>query len=188
MNGQHDCHAISIVRLGSGAVEKAILRQIDDIFFEASSVKAFASDDLRAEFRERWLGRFLRLYPGHAFLALDREQAVVGYVIGCLDDPAQMPLFEDIGYFPAFADLTCAYPAHLHVNVAAGRRSGGIGGRLVEAFAAHAFASGAPGVHVVTGEGARNVGFYNRSGFRPLRSLSHNGKPVVFLGRRAVPT
>ena len=156
---------------------------IDAVFFEASNVKTFASDQARAEFRERWLGRYL-VHDRHlAFVALSKSGEVLGYVAGSLDDPAQAARFSDIGYFAAFKDLTRCYPAHLHVNLRAIARNAGLGSALVAGFVAEAEAAGVPGVHVVTGRGARNIAFYNRNGFLEAGSDGDNGRAVVFLAR-----
>lgn len=158
---------------------------IDRVFFVSSSVQDFASEDERARFRDRWLGRYLRHDPRQAFVALDRKGEAVGYVVGSTLDPAKERRFADIAYFQPWAHLTAQYPAHLHINVAPDWRSSGLGHRLIEAFAADAKAAGAPGVHVVTGEGMRNVGFYLRNGFGHLATLEQPGRgAVVFLGRR----
>ncbi len=55
---------------------------------------------------------------------------------------------------------------------------------MVEAFAAHAKAHGCPGIHVVTGAGMRNVGFYVRNGFEPIAEAPWNGRQVMLLGRK----
>jgi hypothetical protein len=55
---------------------------------------------------------------------------------------------------------------------------------MVEAFCAYAIAAGAPGVHVVTGAGMRNVGFYERLGFAEIVRFDWSGRPLVMLGRR----
>lgn len=157
---------------------------LDAIFFGASGVQSFPSDAERREFRDRWLGRYLRHDPRWAYMALDREGSAVGYVIGAIDDPAKAARFADIPYFQPWAHLTAEYPAHLHINVAPEWRSAGLGARLIEAFAADAKAAGAPGLHVVTGEGMRNIGFYERNGFGHLATLEQSGKRRVFLGRR----
>ena len=75
------------------------------------------------------------------------------------------------------------YPAHLHINLGPAFRSRGIGARLIEAFAAVARARGAPGMHVVTGEGMRNVRFYQRCGFVEAGRTTWNGRPIIFLAR-----
>ena len=140
-------------------------------------------DTVRAAFRERWLGRHLEHFPDCTFLAVDTTESVLGYVVGALDDPAKDPRFDDIAYFRDFAHLTNRFPAHLHINLAVGARNRGIGGRLIEAFCANARASGAPGVHVVTGETSRNRPFYARTGFEPQATLGPAGRGAVFLAR-----
>lgn len=157
-------------------------REIDGIFFESSNTKSFASEEARAAFRERWLGRYFRRDPAFAYLARKEDGAVVGYLVGALDDPAKSQRFADIGYFAALGLHTQRFPAHLHVNVASGFRNRGIGGRLIEDFAKDAKASGAPGMHVVTSAGAANVAFYNRNGFTEVARAGENGD-LVFLGR-----
>jgi GNAT superfamily N-acetyltransferase len=156
---------------------------IDAIFFEASATKTFASEDERSAFRERWLGRYLTHFPAQAYLALATDGDVAGYLVGSLDDPALNPLFADIGYFKDFATLTADYPAQLHINLAPTWRGQGIGTRLLEAFESDARSAGSKGVHVVTGRGMRNVGFYLANGFREKGALSTNGRDLVFLAR-----
>jgi GNAT superfamily N-acetyltransferase len=189
---QHGTSAASTVRILSlrsleqelgGLIDAARLAQIDAIFFAASNTQQFADQEERKAFRERWLGRYLDRYRDHVFLALDPEARPIGYLVGCLDDPAHQPLFSDIGYFAILSDLTGRYPAHLHINLDADWCGRGIGAQLIETFCAHAVAVGSPGVHVVTSEGARNVRFYERCGFRPLRSFDWNASRLVMLGR-----
>lgn len=156
---------------------------IDAIFAETSGRTHFESEAARAAFRERWLGRYLTHYPDQAFVAVAGGTDVVGYLVGSLDDPAKNELFSDISYFAGFAHLTQSFPAHLHINLTAQWRGLGIGKRLIESFARHAHQSGVPGMHVVTGEGARNKRFYSACGFRQLGSATWHGSPIAFLGR-----
>ena len=161
---------------------------LDAIFFEASATTAFASAEARTAFRRRWLDRYLEAAPDQAFVALGPRlgpgsDEVIGYLVGSLIDPALDPHQADLDYVRAFAPLSQRYPAHLHINLAAGHRSGGIGARLVQAFVAHAAAQGATGVHVVTAEGMRNVGFYLRNGFAQLGQTSWRGRSLLFLAR-----
>lgn len=174
---------VRIELLGDNATPES-LREVERIFFLASSRKTFASDAARAEFQERWLGRYLLHDRPHAFVARGDDGQVAGYLIGSLDDPAQADRFDDIGYFADFADLTALYPAHLHINLDAAWRSQGVGALLIETFAAHARARRARGLHIVTGAGARNISFYRRCGFEPLRELSWEGSQILFMGRR----
>lgn len=161
------------------------LSQIEAIFFSSSRTQSFPSAAARNSFRERWLGRYINSFPDDFLLAVvdGDEGPVIGYLAGCLADPARHPLFADIGYFAQIQDLTPRYPAHLHVNVDAAWRNHGIGALLVEAFCARAGQRGSSGVHVVTGAQSRNVGFYKRCGFRRLCSLSWSGSELVVLGR-----
>ncbi|CAN0028882.1 unnamed protein product, partial [Phaeothamnion confervicola] len=140
----------------------AIMKELDSIFFEASSVRTFASEATRTDFRERWLGSYLVLNPEESFLAVTAAGEVAGYVVGDLRDPAANPRYSTLGYFRDFAQLTPAYPAHLHMNVASQHRSRGLGARLIATFAAHAQAAGVPGIHVVTPAATRTLGFYRR--------------------------
>jgi len=176
--------AITICRFVDVPEPHRLMPQIEAIFFAASARQYFADDAERAAFRERWLGCYLAHEAEHAFLALDRSGAAAGYLAGALADPARSPCYADLPYFRAFAALTRCYPAHLHINVAPEVRSRGIGARLIEAFAAHAAAAGAPGMHVVTGKGMRNVRFYLRTGFEECGATVWNGREVVLLGRR----
>jgi GNAT superfamily N-acetyltransferase len=157
--------------------------QVEAIFFEASG-RTFAPGPERDAFRERWLGRYLDSGGDEVFLALVGGDTVAGYLVGCLHDPAGQARFDDIGYFRAdFAQLTRRYPAHLHINLAPAFRSRGIGARQIEAFAAAARAAGAPGMHVITGEGTRNIRFDQRCGFAEVGRTTWNGRPLVFLAR-----
>ena len=109
---------VEVVRFIDQPNRRALVPTIDAIFFEASSVRAFASERARAAFRQRWLGLYLETWPEHVFLARDDDGMVAGYLLGCLIDPAQDHRFEDIGYFETFAAACAACPAHLHINLA----------------------------------------------------------------------
>jgi GNAT superfamily N-acetyltransferase len=165
-----------------------LISELDQIFFDTSATKAFASEDVRAAFRERWLGRYLNHDAQHAFLAIVDpgavDEALAGYLVGSLDDPAQAPRFHDLAYFKTVADLTAQYPAQLHVNLAEAWRGQGVGRALVDAFCGHAQAAGLPGVHVFTGRGMRNVRFYESAGFAEVGAVAWNGGEIVMLGRR----
>lgn len=175
---------ISILRLAESGNRYALDAQLDAIFFEASATKSFASAGARAAFRQKWLGDYLNLNPNETFLAFSPTAELVGYLVGALEDPAGDPRYAELGYFGDFAHLTCQFPAHLHINVASQHRSFGIGARLVDAFVAYAASQGAPGVHICTGLGARNIRFYESNGFVELFQSPWNGRTIVMLGRR----
>lgn len=170
-------------QLASTPERDRLIGDIDHVFFSSSLRQSFASAEEKVEFRERWLGRYLEHFPQHAWVACDESRRVVGYLVGSLDDPARDPLFADLPFFAYFGTLTARYPAQLHVNLDAARRGRGIGARLVDAFVAQARAAGAPGVHVVTTRGARNVGFYLANGFTERGALKRGDAELLFLGR-----
>ena len=170
-----------IVRLDVEAAER-LRPGIERIFFVASG-RTFAPGPERDAFMERWLGRYLAHFPEMTFVALDAAGDMLGYLVGACADPAVDPRFADIVYFREFASLTTRYPAHLHINLDARARNQGLGARLVEAFAARAKHSGAPGLHVVTGATARNRTFYARLGFALLATANWNATAIVLLGR-----
>jgi GNAT superfamily N-acetyltransferase len=174
----------TISRLVDVPRSHAIHVGLDAIFYESSARTDFPSREARTAFRELWLGQYLTHDEHETFVALDDAGTVAGYIVGSLADPAGQARYATLGYFAHFAHLTCAYPAHLHINVAAQYRSDGIGARLLAAFVDHIRARSAPGVHVVTGQGMRNVGFYLANGFLQLDTAPWNGRTVVMLGRK----
>lgn len=173
---------MNICRYLDVALTPEIERGIDTIFFESSNTKSFETERSRVAFRDRWLGRYLRDDPQFAYLAMTPTGGVIGYLVGAVDDPAVASRFADIGFFADLRVRTKQFPAHLHVNVAPDFRNRGIGRQLVECFAADAKAYGAPGVHVVTSAGAKNISFYNRNGFAEVARAGAGGE-LVFLGR-----
>lgn len=160
-----------------------LLQQIDVIFLETSRQPPPPGPE-REAFRERWLGRYMQGGSDVVLLAMADERTVAGYLVGALDNPALQARFADISYFSThFADLCRRFPAHLHINLTSAFRNLGVGARLIEAFAKAATRAGAPGMHVVTGRGMRNVRFYQRCGFLERGSMMRGGGEAVFLGR-----
>lgn len=166
--------------------QTALLPELDLIFFDASLTKTFASPTARAQFRERWLGRYLTQDPTLAHLALaapaaSGRRALLGYLVGAFDDPARSARFSDIGYFAQLAHLTERFPAHLHVNLSPKARQHGIGSRLLARFASDVAHAGLPGLHVVTGAHSRNVSFYKRNGLVHAHPFTWQGVELVML-------
>lgn len=155
---------------------------VERIFFAASSVQSFRDDAHRSAFQWLWLGRYLAEEPDDAFVAL-RAGEPCGYLVGSLTDPAPRAAFDELTYFRDFAAETARYPAHLHINVDACVRGQGIGARLIHRFAGHASAQHSQGMHIVTGDGMRNVGFYAQLGFREVARVARNGGVVVMLAK-----
>ena len=178
---------IAIKRYLDLAPSPALEAGLDAVFFDASSVTSFASDGGRAQFRNRWLGRYLDHDPDFAYVAVMPNGDVAGYLAGALEDPATATRFSDIAYFAGFKHLTAEFPAHLHVNLAASARGFGVGSALVQRFIQDARRAGAPGVHVVTSQGARNVAFYARNGFVQAGVAGEPPAARVFLAKRLSP-
>jgi ribosomal protein S18 acetylase RimI-like enzyme len=176
--------AVHLVMLLESSQPQRYLAEAEAIFFATSTVTAFANTEARRAFQERWFGRYVTHFPGDVWFAIDTDGHVAGYLTGCPVDTAPLPLFADIGVYRAFRSPCAAYPAHLHVNVAAERRGSQIGSALVSVFVASLAARGVAAVHVVTAAGARNIGFYERNGFNLVESAVVGGKAVVLLGRQ----
>ena len=179
---------VTISALAGHRLSPQLAAQIDAIFFQASGRDGFSTREERAAFRERWLGRYLRGGTDVLLVAQDPAGTVAGYLVGALEDPAGQERFADIGYFRAeFRELCRRYPAHLHINVAAGHRGSGVGGSLIEALAAHAARRAVAGIHAVTALGVRNNGFYANCGFRLLGEAAVDGRMLAFFGRALAP-
>ena len=173
-----------IDRLADQPNWKSFLPIIDNIFFATSRVQIFADDQVRNSFKARWLDRYVNNYIDSLFIARTDDGALIGYLAGCLENPVLNPLFNDLSYYKAFAPFCALYPCHLHVNVNADYRNHRVGAALIEAFATQASNVQAPGMHIVTNEGARNIRFYEHNGFRVLSVTCSKGARVVFMGRQ----
>jgi GNAT superfamily N-acetyltransferase len=179
-----DGSQITILSVPGPDLRPGHLTAVESIFFEASG-RTFVPGPVRDAFRERWLGRYLLGDTDVVVLALAGAETVAGYLVGALENPALQDRFADITCFRTdFADLVARFPAHLHINLAPEFRSRGIGQLLIETFARHAAAAGVPGVHVITGQGRRNIGFYERCGFALEGTTTWNGHGIVLLGRK----
>ncbi|MBU2581187.1 MAG: GNAT family N-acetyltransferase [Alphaproteobacteria bacterium] len=174
--------APTVARLAESPEIADFSKQLDDIFFTSSATKSFASDDERRAFRWRWLGRYLDADSDWFYVAVSGNR-LVGYLAGAIDDPAQSGRFKDIAYFTEISAETGKYPAHLHVNVVEGFRSGGVGSRLIERFVSDLRAANIRGVHLVTGRHSRNIPFYLKNGFVPVKNITCGASESIMLGR-----
>ena len=166
-----------IVRLTDMPDRGAALEALAAIFFASALRQRFADDAERAAFLETWTGWYVREAPEDVLLWVDDDGSIAGYLTGCRDSAGAAALFDTILGYGVFADRFARFPAHLHVNVRPDRRDAGIGARLVDAFARDC----GTGLHIVTGSGARNVGFYRRNGFTEEETRG----PLHFMGRDA---
>jgi len=145
-----------------------------------------------------YVGPYLALEPDLAFVLDDGEPA--GYVLGARDtvnfarrcerewwpplrerhpDPTVERTWtpderlQHVLHHPPQLDpvLLAEYPAHLHVDLLPRVQGAGHGRRLITRLLDELRATGASGVHLVTGATNRNaIGFYDRMGFRTLQT------------------
>lgn len=155
---------------------------IDEIFFGASFQTSFRDEREREQFRALWVGRYLKDFPELCLIAL-RDTTVAGYLAGYMPRGDTVHAFKDQHHMPVFADLHPAFPAHLHVNVHPLERSCGLGGQLVERFVDVCRENRCIGVHIVTGNGGRNNGFYRRLGFTHEVRRATENRDMIFMGR-----
>src|SRR5215470_668348 len=111
------------------------LADIDEIFFEASARRDFASEEEKQAFREMSLGRYIERHRDSFFVALDDAGCAVGYLAGCLENPTTLSHFEDVSYLKCIEDICREYPAHIHVNISEPYLNRGLGSMLVKRFA-----------------------------------------------------
>lgn len=164
---------------------RAALAALEAIFFASALRRRFADDAERAAFLETWTGWYVREAPEDVLFWVDADGdpgggpcgGIAGYLTGCRDSAGAAALFDTILGYGVFADRFARFPAHLHVNVRPDRRDAGIGARLIDAFARDC----GTGLHIVTGSGARNAGFYRRNGF----TVEETRGPLHFMGRDA---
>ncbi len=158
------------------------VKQIKDIFFQASSVTSFSSEESKNKFFNRWLGQYLDQFPENTFVALE-ENIVLGYITGCLQT-LEMWHSLDQSNLELWRDHYQEYPAHLHINCHADARGKGVGANLLSAFEDHCLKLGVSGLHLITLSSARNVNFYLRNGYIEVDRQGESPDFLVFLGKK----
>src|SRR3989338_3524103 len=103
------------------------LLQIKEIFFLTTAITNFESEDEKEEFFQKYLGTYLKGYPG--FFLKDLE--VLGYIVGDTQSDAWTKVHP---YLSIFSDLFSKYPAHLHINLHTKAQGMGGGSQLLKAF------------------------------------------------------
>ncbi len=166
-----------------GPVEPRLWQMAEEVFFLSAATQQFDDAEKRRAFLDRWTGYYRDCEPQRIYLAIPPGGRVAGYLTGCMDSRTAERLYRDIPYYSLFEDQFGAYPAHLHVNVHPQCRGRGIGSRLVSAFVEDCDAAHVAGVHVVTGPGLPNVGFYRDRGFTTAVQRTWRRRELLFLGK-----
>ncbi len=131
-------------------------------------------------FRERWLGRYLTHFPQYAFLALSpnrRRARLCGRQRRGPERSSRSSATSPISLLPG-ADATNIRLSSTSTSPSDWRGQG-LGERLIETFCDAAREAGAPGVHVVTARGVRNVRFYEAIGFAEAGQTSIDGRELA---------
>ena len=124
-------------------------------------------------------------YADYFYVAIENGGGLGGYLAGCPDNPLETPLFSDIEYFQLFENQCKQYPAQLHINISVNARGLGVGRGLIDAYTTRCAEDGVGGCHVVTRDGADNIGFYKNCGFREIARAhwAAGERVLVFLGK-----
>lgn len=173
----------SLLNLGPSAEKGAIRKGIDEIFFASSPKKNFASAAEREAFKFKYLDWYSQNYPQLFLIALADNSDVMGYICGVLDTRLHPNLAELHPWFEIFEDCFSSFPAHLHINCAEAARGRGMGSTLLTVFESHLQTEGVKGVHLVTSPDARNVGFYDKNGYKFTKTAQWKGTPLLLMGK-----
>lgn len=165
------------------SLENSKLEQVDSIFFEASAVKSFSSEEKKAAFKKRWLDMYLERDPlKGGFVALEGE-IVLGYVVFHLDTKKMLETVSDSS-LDLFKQCIDNFPAHLHINCHASSRGKGVGSKLLKACFKKLKESGISGVHIVTDPDAPNVNFYYKNDFKFQQTKALKNTSLLFMGKK----
>ena len=157
--------------------------RVKEIFFLSSYSGALLVGVAREKFFDLWAGYYLEEMPEYTLLFKTESGKIIGYLTGCLNSAAALPLYGNCFYYRDFDGFYAEYPAHFHVNCHPKFRSRGVGKKLVQSFVSGLKQVGIPGVHLVTGKGARNRRFYERLSFIERATCQLDGRDLVLLGR-----
>lgn len=173
---------MTITALSEVLNREDVSRQIEEIFFEASSLKNFSSSERKAAFYKRWCKDYQTVYPDEFFVMMEGD-FVQGYLSGCRNSQDSLTKLEVPGPI-IFADLFNEFPAHLHINFHSSLRGKGLGSKLVNAYIETLKESHCPGLHLITSPEAMNVSFYDRLGFSHQVVREFNGMKLLFMGKK----
>ncbi len=164
----------------SSPLKEKLLKQVEDIFFEASSLKSFSTPERKSAFYKRWCADYQTLYPQEFFIALEDDK-VLGYLSGCSNSTEAAKIVEVPGFL-VFQDLFSRFPAHLHINFHPDARGRGLGSILVSHYKNYLRKNNIVGLHLVTSPGVQNVSFYERLDFSFNETREFGAMKLYFMG------
>ena len=178
------CKSMNIARLSEELDPNTVLKRVRDIFFLTSRQGADLAGCQKEDFFYNWAGWYMETAPEQTLLIRNANKKIVGYLVGCLDSTSARRLYQCLFYYKAFAHCYSEYPSHFHVNCDPDFQSVGFGGALVKRFVSDAHDLGIKGVHLVTGEVAKNRSFYEKLEFREYDQKFVSNSSLVLLGKK----
>lgn len=161
-------------------LKETYLVQVKEVFFEASSVQNFETSEERIAFYQKWLGLYIDQFPEYFFISRDGE-SLLGYVIACPDSLSHPELKQpEVGTIHDYE----SFPVHLHINCHQRSRGKGVGGLLLQVLESFCREKSHKGIHLITKEGERNVGFYLKNGYQEIQSKIVGQSRLLFLGKK----
>jgi ribosomal protein S18 acetylase RimI-like enzyme len=173
----------SLLNLGPSAHTGAIKKTVDEIFFESSPKKSFSSASEREAFKFKYLDWYAQKCPQYFLVALGEKSEVLGYICGVADTRLHPDLAALHPWFEIFDDCFELFPAHLHINCAESARGRSIGSTLLAVFENYLRSDGVTGVHLVTAPNARNVGFYDKNGYKFTNTEKWQESELLLMGK-----
>jgi ribosomal protein S18 acetylase RimI-like enzyme len=159
--------------------KESFLKQISEIFFEASLKKTFTDLEAKENFFNLWCGQYIETFPREFWLMLDIDGAVLGYLCGC----SEYTKLQGLPGYELFEEEMKNFPAHLHINIATKSRGQGVGRRLVDKYLEGMRSESCSGVFIITSVRAANNGFYERLNFNFTKIKKLIEEPLLFMGR-----
>ena len=156
----------SLQNLGAFNEKSKFWLAIESIFFESSVKKDFSSPEEKNAFRFKYLDWYAKNHPELFFVAMDQDNKIHGYICGTSQTAESSELLKLHPWTALFAHLFLQYPAHLHINCAGKSRGMGLGSTLLNVFENTLQSKQIVGVHLVTSPHSRNVGFYEKNGYK----------------------
>ncbi len=169
--------------------QSMLVFQVEELFFDASSLKKFDNEGHKSSFYKRWCGNYLTYFPNTCYLLLDQNFNLLSYFLACADTRGAKEKNYDIPTYDLFANEQVLYPAHLHMNTHRDFRGLGLGELILNLSIADLIKkkilSRNHGLFLVTEKTERNYRFYRRQNFLFEKVAMTSQEPrreLVFLG------